>query len=151
VTTIDLDTGQGYAPRREDYITKQAGTGLKADCQIPLWLAFLDKITAGDKQLQAYLQRMAGYCLTGHTTEHVLFFFYGTGANGKGVFLNTLTAMWGDYATVAPMEMFIETHGDRHPTELAFLPVHALSSRRRPRKASDGRRPSSRRLPAAIP
>jgi putative DNA primase/helicase len=121
MTTINLSTGENYAPRREDYITKQAGTHLKADCKIPLWQAFLSRVTAGDKELQAYLQRMAGYCMTGITREHVLFFCYGSGANGKGVFLNTLTAIWGDYATVAPMEMFIETHGDRHPTELAFL------------------------------
>jgi putative DNA primase/helicase len=32
-----------------------------------------------------------------------------------------LVAIWGDYAVVAPMEMFVETKGDRHPTELAFL------------------------------
>ena len=30
----------------------------------------------------------------------------GTGANGKGVFLNTLRAIWADYAVVAPMETF---------------------------------------------
>ena len=36
--------------------------------------------------------------MTGVTTEHVLFFLYGTGANGKSVFLNTLRGIWGDYA-----------------------------------------------------
>jgi P4 family phage/plasmid primase-like protien len=50
-----------------------------------------------------------------------MFFLYGTGANGKSVFINTLRAIWGDYAVVAPMEMFIETKYDRHPTELAHL------------------------------
>src|SRR5215469_10061661 len=35
-------------------------------------------------------KRMAGYCLTGYTHEHALFFLYGKGANGKGVFINTL-------------------------------------------------------------
>jgi putative DNA primase/helicase len=121
MATINLSTGEIYAPRREDYITKMAGTSLDRSCKIPLWNAFLAKVTAENRELQVYLQRMAGYCMTGKTTEHVLFFFYGTGANGKGVFLNTLTAMWGDYATVAPMEMFIATPNDRHPTELAFL------------------------------
>ena len=119
--TIDLKTGEDYAPRREDYIIKIAATYIDPVCQTPRWLEFLDTVTAKDKALQSYLQRMAGYCMTGKTTEHVLFFLYGSGANGKGVFLNTLTAIWGDYACVAPMEMFIETRGDRHPTELAFL------------------------------
>jgi len=117
--TIELRTGTIRPPRREDYATKRAAVDPGGDC--PLWLAFLDRVTGGDKELQTYLQRVAGYCLTGITTEHVLFFLYGTGANGKGVFLNTLTAIWGDYAVVAPMETFVESNGDRHPTELAHL------------------------------
>lgn len=121
MSTINLTTNEIYEPRREDYITKIAATSLDYNCPTPLWDAFLEKVTNGDKELQAHLQRMAGYCITGKTIEHVMFFFYGTGANGKGVFLNTLTAMWGDYACVAPMEMFIATQNDRHPTELAFL------------------------------
>ena len=39
--------------------------------------------------------RVMGYCLTGSTREHALFFAYGTGANGKGTFLNTLTGYSG--------------------------------------------------------
>lgn len=118
--TVELRSGLVRPPRREDYSTKCAGVGDPGgDC--PLWRKFLVEITAGDTELQAYLQRMAGYCLTGVTTEHVLFFLYGTGANGKSVFLNTLTSIWGDYAVVAPMETFVATHGDRHPTDLAGL------------------------------
>jgi putative DNA primase/helicase len=59
--------------------------------------------------------------LTGSTREHALFFFYGPGGNGKGVFLNTLSAILADYAAVAPMEAFIATQGERHPTDLAGL------------------------------
>jgi putative DNA primase/helicase len=118
--TIELRTGTSRAPRREDYCTKIAACGPK-DIPTPLWDAFLDKVTAEDRELQGYLQRVAGYCLTGEVSEHALFFFYGTGANGKGVFLGTLRGIWKDYATTAPMETFTETHGDRHPTELAHL------------------------------
>jgi putative DNA primase/helicase len=81
----------------------------------------LNEITNGDADLQAYLQRMAGYCMTGITSEHVLFFCYGTGANGKSVFINTLGGIWGDYAATAPMETFVASNSDRHPTDLAGL------------------------------
>ena len=100
-------------------MTKTAGASAAGDC--PVWMEFLDTVTGGDADLQAYLQRMAGYCLSGVTTEHALFFLYGTGANGKSVFANTLTAIMGDYATVAAMDMFMATHGDRHPTDMAGL------------------------------
>ena len=59
-------------------------------CPIPLWSAFLETVTAGDAELQAFLQRACGYSLTGQTVEHALFFLYGTGANGKSTFVETL-------------------------------------------------------------
>jgi putative DNA primase/helicase len=117
--TVDLRTGERYAPRPEDYMTKCAAASPGGEC--PLWLAFLHRVTKGDVKLQNYLQRVAGYCLTGHTSEHAVFFLFGTGANGKSVFVNTLAGMMGDYAITAPMEVFIESHSDRHPTELAML------------------------------
>ena len=54
--TIDLRTGQEYAPRREDYCTKIAAVA-PADIATPLWRDFLDRITAGDADLQSYLRR----------------------------------------------------------------------------------------------
>jgi P4 family phage/plasmid primase-like protien len=119
MAAIDLRTGVDRPALPDDYATKTCAVEAGGEC--PLWLAFLDRVTGGDKELQTYLQRVAGYCLTGVTSEHVLFFLYGTGANGKSVFLNTLTRIWGDYAVVAQMETFVEARNDRHPTELAFL------------------------------
>jgi putative DNA primase/helicase len=72
-------------------------------------------------ELSAYLQRMAGYSLTGSTQEHALFFLYGLGANGKTTFLNTITACVGDYHRTAPIETFTTSSVDRHPTDLAGL------------------------------
>ena len=64
---------------------------------------------------------MFGYCITGSTREHGLFFFYGTGANGKSVLLNTVSGILGDYHRTAPIETFTASSVDRHPTELAGL------------------------------
>jgi putative DNA primase/helicase len=83
--------------------------------------AFLSKITNGNAELSEYLARMAGYCLTGSTNEHALFFCYGTGANGKTTLVNAITGCIGDYHRTAPIETFTQSHNDRHPTELAAL------------------------------
>jgi putative DNA primase/helicase len=115
----DLKTGASRESRRADYCTKAAAVSPGGDC--PRWLQFLAEITNGDADLQAYLRRVAGYCMTGLTTEHVMFFCYGTGANGKSVFINTLAGIWGDYAVVAPMETFVVSRSEHHPTELAML------------------------------
>ena len=66
-------------------MTRIATATPRGDCA--RWRAFLGDVTGGDADLQAYLQRMAGYCLTGATSAHALFFLYGTGANGKSVFV----------------------------------------------------------------
>ena len=119
-TAIELATGIERPPRREDYFTKSAAVP-PGDDSCPLWLAFLETVTAKDRELQKYLQRVAGYCLSGLIDEHAMFFLYGTGSNGKSVFINTLVGIWGDYAAIAPMETFIDSPTDRHPTELAHL------------------------------
>jgi putative DNA primase/helicase len=116
---VDLRTGRKRANDRADRMTKITTATAGGDC--PQWRAFLADIAGGDVDLQAYLQRMAGYCLTGVTSAHALFFLYGTGANGKSVFANVISTILGDYAATASMDTFVETRGDRHPTDLAGL------------------------------
>jgi putative DNA primase/helicase len=88
---------------------------------IPTWRAFLHRVTGGDPELIAFLQRLAGYALTGSTREHALAFLYGTGANGKTTFLDAITGCAGDYHRTAPIETFTASSTDRHPTDLAGL------------------------------
>lgn len=116
---VDLHTGSMRAHQRSERMTKIATATPRGKC--PTWLRFLSDITNGDKALVDYLQVMVGYCLTGVTSEHALFFLYGTGANGKSVFVNVLSTILGDYAANAPMDTFMDTRGDRHPTDLAGL------------------------------
>jgi len=119
---VNVRTGQARGNSREDYATKITLGRWEDSARKPeLWLTFLNDVTGGDTELQSYLARVAGYALTGVTTEHALFFFYGTGANGKSVFLNTLAAVMGDYATNAPISTFLESKSEQHPTDLAGL------------------------------
>ena len=116
---VDLRTGRMRPAAREDYCAKITAAAPGGDC--PLWRKFLSDITAGDKDLQSFLQRMCGYALTGATYEHALFFLYGTGANGKSVFLSAITGALGEYARIAPIETFIASQNEAHPTDLAGL------------------------------
>ncbi|MGC8520128.1 MAG: phage/plasmid primase, P4 family [Steroidobacteraceae bacterium] len=118
---IDLREGTRRDARPEDYITKQTAVAPSDSAEPELWLRFLDEATCGSGPLMRFLQQIAGYALTGDVREHALFFVYGSGGNGKGVFVHTLKGILGDYGTVAPMETFTEARGERHPTELAML------------------------------
>lgn len=116
---VDLRTGCIRPHQPDDYMTKITAVAPGGVC--PLWLDVLNKVTAGDAEMQAYLKRMCGYCLTGSIREHALFFAFGTGGNGKGVMINTLTGILKAYAAVASMETFTASQSDRHPADLAML------------------------------
>jgi putative DNA primase/helicase len=117
--TVNLRTGELSPHDPAQYLTKLTAVGPGGEC--PRFLEFLDQATARDQALVDFLQRMAGYSLTGSIVEHALFFVYGPGGNGKGVFLNTLSGVLADYAKAAPMDAFTQSHGERHPTEFAGL------------------------------
>jgi P4 family phage/plasmid primase-like protien len=120
--TVDLRTGELRAAQRKDMVTKQTAIAPAPQGSTPhLWLQFLSEIFAGDSEIIAFMQRVAGYALTGMTTEHKLLFFYGTGRNGKSVFLNVLFDIWGDYARRASSATFLNSQNERHPTDLAGL------------------------------
>jgi putative DNA primase/helicase len=91
--TVDLRSGALRRCDRNDHITRTTTVAPDFMMATPLWSAFLDLVTAGDRDLQGYLQRYAGYLLTGETVEHALFFLFGTGANGKTTFIRTVTGI----------------------------------------------------------
>jgi putative DNA primase/helicase len=118
--TVDLRTGISRPSSRDDGITRITSVAPSAT-GCPLWLKFLNEATGDDAELIRFLQQWCGYCLTGTAREHALVFVYGTGGNGKGVFLNVLMSIMDDYGRTAAMETFTASSSDRHPTDLAML------------------------------
>lgn len=118
--TLDLRTGELYPHNREDLITKLAPVDYDPEAQCPTWLKFLDRIMAGNSEMVDALQKYVGVSLRGSIANAVLF-CYGTGANGKTTFLETIFAMLGDYAQKAPRGMLEVKNYDRIPNDLARL------------------------------
>jgi putative DNA primase/helicase len=75
--TLRLKTGELLPHELDDYCTKVTNAGIGEDRAE--WLKFLTRVTNDDRELQAFLQRLIGYCLTGETYEHSLPFVYGPG------------------------------------------------------------------------
>ncbi|MFZ0837049.1 MAG: hypothetical protein WAM77_06325, partial [Xanthobacteraceae bacterium] len=118
--TVDLRTGKLQPSDPKDYITKSVLVAPDST-ECVRWRQFLNEASGGDVGLVNFLQVWCGYALTGVTTEHALAFVHGLGMNGKSVFLNTTTRIFGDYAAVASMDTFVASTNDRHPTDLAML------------------------------
>ena len=120
--TVDLRTGELRPAARPDYITKATSvTPAPKDAVPHTWLKFLAEIFPNDPQMPAFIQRLAGYALTGSTREHRFFLFHGTGRNGKGTLLGTLQQIMGDYAKGIPTNTLLETRNPQHAAPLARL------------------------------
>jgi P4 family phage/plasmid primase-like protien len=99
--TIDLKTGILRAPQREDLITKGSPVVFDPTATCPLWDAFMERVQP-DPEVRAFMQRMFGYMLTSETREEKLFFFYGSGANGKSVVVSVHAGILGEYCKFMP-------------------------------------------------
>jgi putative DNA primase/helicase len=118
---IDLHTGELREHRRTDFITRCCLVAYDPKAKAPKWDAFLRRIFADNVAVIDFVQRAAGYSLTGDTGEQCLFILHGSGANGKSVLLEVLGRMLGAYAKQAAPDLLLAKNQDRHPTELADL------------------------------
>jgi putative DNA primase/helicase len=119
--TLNLRTGELQPHRREDLITKLAPVAYDPAAPCPRWEALLKRILGGDDELIGFVQRAAGYSLTGDTREQCAFFPWGTGANGKSTLLNALQGVLGDYARQTPPETLLLKREGGIPNDLARL------------------------------
>jgi P4 family phage/plasmid primase-like protien len=119
--TIDLRTGQLLAHHRSNLCTKEVPIAFDPDAKCPTWTAFLNRVMADNRALVKFLQRAIGYALTGMTNEEVLFFLYGTGANGKSTFIETCRNLVGDYARQADFDTFVPKENGHPRNDLARL------------------------------
>jgi putative DNA primase/helicase len=119
--TIDLESGKFRAHCQEDMITKIANVEYdpKADC--PAWKHFVREIMDYQSEVIQFLQTVTGWAITGDTSGQSMFILYGSGANGKSTFLNTIMHLLGDYAIATPTETFMKRNGDQITNDIARL------------------------------
>ena len=121
--TIDLQTGRRERHDPRDLLTKIALVKANRHAKCPEFKKFLKRITGEDSTLVKFIQKAAGYSLTGITTEQVLFFVYGkSGSNGKSTLVNLIRDMLGDYGLHTPTEtLLVKQYDNAIPADLARL------------------------------
>lgn len=118
---VDLRTGAINPPNPDALTTKITAVPPDAAGAAPEWKRFLAEATGGDRNLEGYLQRYAGYCLTGSVQEEQLLFVFGPGGNGKSVFTDAISGIMGDYAINATMSTFTASNSEKHSTDIAMM------------------------------
>jgi putative DNA primase/helicase len=98
-----------------------ANTGFDPSAKCPNWRKFIMEIMNCNGELIHFIQNAAGWAMTGDTSEQAMFILFGTGANGKSTFLNTVMNLLGDYAIATPTENFMKKTGDQITNDIARL------------------------------
>lgn len=100
---IDLKTGKMGPHDSTAMCTMCTEVGPDEDMPRPLWDAFLDRLTGGDKAYQEYLQIAAGMSAVGKVYEEGMIISHGPGGNGKSTFFGVWLDLLGSYAdTIRP-------------------------------------------------
>ena len=106
---LDLRTAKFGPGRPRDYLMRSVAVPWQGiDCPCPTWDVFISDIHSGDQDIVAYLDRLFGYALTGHTTEHFIGFFLGEGRNGKGTMFEVLRYIMGELGWSVTPELILE-------------------------------------------
>jgi len=111
---IDLRTGELLKGRPDLFITRRAPVAYTPGMRNVKWEQFLDFATGGDKELQDWLQRAAGYSLTGLRTYDVMFLIYGPAGSGKNTLVEALVKCMGTQQYAWPLDSSILAQGDGH-------------------------------------
>ena len=119
---INLTDGTTRPNTPESFCTKLTRVKYDPNAKCPVFMAFLDRIMADSNPMMSYLQRAAGYSLTGSTKEQCFFIAHGTGANGKSVFLNIIRDLMGSYGLNMAMDTLMsKSKGGGIPNDIARL------------------------------
>jgi putative DNA primase/helicase len=121
--TIDLRTGDLLLPERGNRITKWSQVVYDPAARDTCWESVLARIDDGyDGTLAEYLRLALGYSVTGSVAEDLVHLLDGPGGTSKSTLTETVRSAVGEYAAVAPFDMFVQRKGDQsHPTDLARL------------------------------
>ena len=117
---IDLETGELLKGRPDLHITRRAPVSYTKGHRNARWEKFLDEATGGDREFQEWLQKAAGYTLTGSSKFDILFMVYGPAGSGKNTFVEAIVKCLGTQQYAWPLDSSIlaQTDGKANSTDL---------------------------------
>ena len=110
---VDLQSCELIKPHPQQKLMRASWARFDEHARCPKFEAFLERVLPTAEE-RAFLQRLVGYTMTGTAREELAVFLYGSGANGKSIFANILSALFGDYCVASSSDLVVKT---KHDTE----------------------------------
>lgn len=105
--TIDLENRNHRNHNRNDVITKLANVAYDAKATALKWERFLARVLP-DEEVRSYVQKIAGYSLSGEMTGQEFYIHHGSGANGKSTFFDTILTILDEYTGALDINTLLE-------------------------------------------
>lgn len=97
---LDTDTVQLRSHDPDLMLSKMFGVPYNPQAKAPIWERFLS-MNIPEEATRLYLQKAAGYTLSGLSNEKTLLYLYGPSDTGKSIFTGVMSRLFGEYGQVA--------------------------------------------------
>jgi P4 family phage/plasmid primase-like protien len=105
---VDLRTGEVLERTKEHYLTREIEVNYNPNAYSQVYDNFMNDIMLGNIEMINYLEDLLGYFITGETFLRSLYFFLGSGSNGKSTYLTLLRSVFGPYCNAVSKYCFIK-------------------------------------------
>lgn len=108
---VDLRTGALLPPDPKLRITLSTNCDYVQNARAPVFEQTIKDVFSDDLEMVEYVMRVFGYALMGNPIEDIMFFPFGSGANGKSTIFNAIRLAMGGYARTAEASSFVSDDG----------------------------------------